>query len=151
MFQIDSTTLPATLGIARVIQLSVAPVFLLTGVSALLGVFTNRLARIIDRARLLEGSLILPPEMQPPHIHDDLRTLSKRARLINTGITLCVATALFVCAVIVTLFVGAFLQANVTSGVTILFIVAMVALIGALISFLLEIFKATATLRIGPH
>lgn len=147
MFQTESSTLE----IARVIQLSVAPVFLLTGVSALLGVLTNRLGRIIDRARLLEGSLTLPPEMQPLHIHADLLTLSKRARLINTGITLSVATALFVCAVIASLFVGAFLEVNVTREVAILFIVAMVALIGALISFLLEIFKATATLRIGPH
>ena len=78
-------------------------------------------------------------------------TLSKRARLINTAITLSVATALFVCAVIASLFVGAFMEINVTGEVAILFIVAMLALIGALISFLLEIFKATATLRIGPH
>jgi hypothetical protein len=147
MFQIESSTL----GIAHVVQLSVAPVFLLTGVSALLGVLTNRLGRIIDRARKLESSLLLPPEMHPPHIHEDLLTLSKRARLINTGITLSVATALLVCAVIASLFVGAFLEVNVTGEVAILFIVAMIALIGALISFLLEIFKATATLRIGPH
>jgi hypothetical protein len=144
-------TEPSTLGIARVVQLSVAPVFLLTGVSALLGVLTNRLGRIIDRARSLETSLLLPPELQPPQIHEDLLTLSKRARLINTGITLSVATALFVCAVIASLFVGAFMEINVTGEVAILFIVAMIALIGALISFLLEIFKATATLRIGPH
>lgn len=147
MLQTDSSTL----GIARVIQLSVAPVFLLTGVSALLGVLTNRLGRIIDRARALEGALIHQPELQPPHIHADLLTLSKRARLINAAITLSVATALFVCAVIASLFVGAFMEINVTSEVAILFIVAMIALIGALIAFLLEIFKATATLRIGTH
>jgi hypothetical protein len=147
MFQTESSTL----GIAHVVQLSVAPVFLLTGVSALLGVLTNRLARIIDRARTLEGALIIPPELQPQHIHEDLLTLSKRARLINTAITLSVATARVVCAVIASLFVGAFMEINVTGEVAILFIVAMVALIGALISFLLEIFKATSTLRIGPH
>lgn len=37
-------------GIAHVIQLSIAPVFLLSGVSAMLGVLSNRLGRIIDRA-----------------------------------------------------------------------------------------------------
>jgi hypothetical protein len=147
MFQPD----PPIAGIARVIQLSVAPVFLLTGVSSLIGVLTTRLGRIIDRARVLEALLTLPPEQQPAHIHEDLLTLSQRARLVNAGITLSVATALFVCAVIVVLFVGAFLQINVSSEVAILFIVAMIALIGALISFLREIFKATASLRIGSH
>ncbi len=142
---------PPIAGIARVIQLSVAPVFLLTGVSALIGVLANRLGRIIDRGRVLEAYLKLPEDQQPKTIHDDLLTLSQRARMVNLGITLSVATALFVCAVIVTLFLGAFLQVNVASEVAILFIVAMLALIGALISFLREIFKATATLRIGPH
>jgi hypothetical protein len=46
---------PQVSTVAHVIQLAVAPVFLLTGVSALLGVLTNRLARIIDRARALEA------------------------------------------------------------------------------------------------
>ena len=42
-----------TTDIAHLIQSSVAPVFLLTGVAAMLGVLTNRLARIVDRARTL--------------------------------------------------------------------------------------------------
>ncbi|HRG16802.1 MAG TPA: DUF2721 domain-containing protein, partial [Pseudomonadota bacterium] len=36
-----------TSGIAHAIQLAVAPVFLLTGVAALLGVLAGRLARIV--------------------------------------------------------------------------------------------------------
>ncbi|MEO5741668.1 MAG: DUF2721 domain-containing protein [Vicinamibacterales bacterium] len=43
--------------IAHVIQLSVAPVFLLSGIGAILAVMTNRLGRIIDRARALEAQL----------------------------------------------------------------------------------------------
>ena len=45
---------PGTGGIAHAIQLAVAPVFLLTGIAALLAVMTNRLARVIDRARSIE-------------------------------------------------------------------------------------------------
>lgn len=41
--------------VSHAIQLSVAPVFLLTGIGALLSVLTNRLGRVIDRARLLES------------------------------------------------------------------------------------------------
>jgi hypothetical protein len=40
--------------IQQAIQLSIAPVFLLTGIAGLLGVMANRLARIVDRARALE-------------------------------------------------------------------------------------------------
>ena len=42
--------------IARAIQLSIAPVFLLTGIAGLLGVMATRLARVIDRARSFEGT-----------------------------------------------------------------------------------------------
>jgi hypothetical protein len=40
--------------IQQAIQLAIAPVFLLSGIAALLVVMTNRLARIVDRARDLE-------------------------------------------------------------------------------------------------
>lgn len=43
--------------IAHVIQLSVAPVFLLAGIGSILGVMANRLARVVDRARILEGRM----------------------------------------------------------------------------------------------
>ena len=39
--------------IGHAIQLALAPVFLLTGIAAMLGVMTGRLARIIDRGRFL--------------------------------------------------------------------------------------------------
>jgi hypothetical protein len=53
--------------IAHVIQLAVAPVFLLTGVGAVLAVLTQRLARIIDRARVLEERLPVVSEEARPH------------------------------------------------------------------------------------
>jgi hypothetical protein len=137
--------------IARVIQLSVAPVFLFTGISALIGVLTNRLARIIDRARVLEGFLPRSEHEQPPRLHRDLKALSSRARLVNRGITLCVAAALFVCAVIVALFAGSFVNTDVSVEVAVLFVAAMLAIIGALLAFLREVFVATASMRIGPH
>ena len=43
--------------IVHLIQSAVAPVFLLSGIAATLGVLINRLARIVDRARLLEDQI----------------------------------------------------------------------------------------------
>ncbi len=137
--------------VAHVIQLAVAPVFLLTAIGTLLSVMTNRLSRIIDRARLVEGKLeSAHPDMLTVH-HTHLSTLSQRAKLINRAIALSTATALLVCAVIAILFLGDFFQFNITLPVALLFITAMLLLVLALVSFLREIFVATANLRIGPH
>jgi len=135
---------------ARVISLAVAPVFLLTGIMALVNVLAVRLGRIIDRARQLEQLLTVPAEMQPPKLHEDLKALRRRARYVNNGITLSVASALLVCVVIVVIFVGSLIEVDVASSVATLFIVSMIALIGALLFFLREILIATATVKIGP-
>jgi hypothetical protein len=137
--------------IGHVIQLAVAPVFLLTGVSGLLGVLTNRLARIIDRARVLEERLAKAPEPDQAALHDELRLLSGRARLINTAVSLCTVCALLICAVIVALFVGAFLSTDASVLIGVVFTGAMLALFTGLVSFLREIYVATRNLRIGPH
>jgi hypothetical protein len=137
--------------LGHVIQLAVAPVFLLTGVSGLLGVLTNRLARIIDRARQLEERAARVGEAQQEPIHRELRLLSQRARLINTAVSLCTLCALLICAVIVALFVGAFLVTDVSLVIGVVFTAAMLALFCGLVSFLREIYVATRSLRIGPH
>ena len=67
--------------VAHVIQLAVAPVFLLTGIGALLGVLASRLARTVDRARELEKKLMTAPPGRALVIRESLRQQSKRARL----------------------------------------------------------------------
>lgn len=132
--------------IGHIIQLSVAPVFLLTGVGTNLVVLTNRLGRIIDRTRALEERVSKGEE--DPEIVNELNTLFRRAHLINYAITLSTSCALLICLVVATLFIGdAF---GITLGKTIasLFVLAMLALIGSLSFFLREIFVATNTLSL---
>ncbi len=64
--------------VARIIQLAVAPVFLLSGVGVTLTLFTNRLARIVDRARILEDRLAEDPHVD---LHEALAVLAQRAPL----------------------------------------------------------------------
>jgi|GEM_PF-88895 len=136
--------------VAHVIQLSVAPVFLLTAIGTMLGVMTNRLARVIDRARVLEAKLENAPDHSVPHLHAYLATLSRRADLIGHAITLCTSTAVLVCTVIALLFVGDFLRYDMSLPVALLFIAAMMLFVSGLLSFLREIFIAKASLKIGP-
>ncbi len=141
------TALSAT---AHAVQLAVAPVFLLSGVGAMLAVLSSRLGRVIDRGRFLET---IHAGTQPPRraeLEMDLRTLSERALLINRSITLVTVCGLLVCAVIAVLFVGEIFALDLGLPISFLFVVAMLALIGGLITFLREVHIATRTVRIGP-
>jgi hypothetical protein len=136
--------------IARLVQSAVAPVFLLTGVAATLGVLTNRLARIVDRARSLEQHLEGHPG-SAAQLHADLAVLARRARYINVAISLCAIAALLVALVVVTLFANAFLGSELGVVIALLFVGAMVCLSAAFVAFFIEVRLATAALRIGPR
>jgi hypothetical protein len=135
--------------VAHVIQLAVAPVFLLTGIGAMLSVMTSRLARVVDRARVLEREILQRGVDPESLVMYELSALSRRARLISRSISLCTVTALLICAVIAVLFIGAFLDLNTSRTVALLFISAMIAFFAGLLLFLREILLATATVRIG--
>jgi hypothetical protein len=135
--------------VAHVIQLSVAPVFLLAGIGSILGVMANRLARVIDRSRTLEGRLAAAEKDAHSDLHQRLMTLARRATLISQGLALCVLTALLICSVIIVLFMGAFLSFSAAIPAAILFITALLSFSMALVWFLREIRVATASMRIG--
>lgn len=136
--------------VAHVIELAVAPVFLLTAVGTMLSVMTNRLARIIDRARIHEAKLETAPPEAVDKLHSALATLRRRADLIGHAIFLCTSTALLVCTVIALLFLGDYLRYDVSLPIAALFILGMLLLVAGLICFLREIFIAKASLHIGP-
>jgi len=130
--------------VAHVIQQAVAPVFLLTGVGAILSVLTNRLARVVDRFRSLNDS---SEDVRTSH-KKEIETLSRRARLIHWAISLCTICALFICIVIAALFVGSETGIDPSGTISILFIAAMLALISGLLCFLREIALATGKIEV---
>jgi len=142
------TEAPGIAAVAHVIQLSVAPVFLLSGLGAMLMVMTNRLARVVDRARVLEAKLSVDTPTPAP-IHAELSTLARRAKLVSGAITLCTVTSLLVCAVIATLFLGDFIAFDVSLVVAMLFLASMATFFVALVLFLREILLAAGSLHIG--
>jgi Protein of unknown function (DUF2721) len=142
---------PAVTAVAHVIQLAVAPVFLLTSIGAVLAVLTNRLSRVVDRARALEALLPDAGPADQPGVRAELAALSRRAALVGRAITLCTLTALLVCSVIAILFLGASLGFNASATVSFLFVAAMLTFFSGLLCFLREVLIATAGLRIGPR
>ncbi len=137
--------------VSHAIQLAVAPVFLITGIGAMLGVLASRLGRIVDFARVLESRLSASDDKERSETHKQLAVLSKRARFIYTAISLSAFCALLICALIVILFLEVFLSVEMPSLIGVLFIIAMLAFIAALYCFLHEVYLATANLRIGPQ
>jgi MFS family permease len=136
--------------LSHTIQLAVAPVFLLTGIGSILAVMTNRLARVVDRARAIEGPALEPSS--DASLREELSILARRARLIGTAITLFTTTALLVGAVIAVMFVSAFFAWNWSAVVVAaVFVCAMVTFCGGLVMFLREILLATSTLRFGSR
>jgi len=134
--------------VVHFIQLAIAPVFLLTAIGSMLATMTNRIARIVDRARELEKQLTGAQDERPAE-HRELRLLARRARLINMAITCTVLAALLVCLSIGGLFLNAYWQRSLTTVVAWIFGASLAALIAGLGLFLREIYVATATLRIG--
>jgi uncharacterized BrkB/YihY/UPF0761 family membrane protein len=139
--------------IAHVIQLSVAPVFLLTAIAGLLGVLANRLARAVDRARQIEALLEADPGDHVEALRAEHAVCARRSAMILRAIALCVIAGLLVCAVIVGLFVTAYYKwsPDLSRAVAAIFSCALVALIFGLLTFLREVYIATATLRFSAN
>jgi hypothetical protein len=143
--------MPAQLeDITHTIQLAVAPVFLLTAIGTALGVFAARLGRVVDRARAIENQLDTHGDSQGHGqnlLFEELRRLDTRARLIHFALTMGTVAALLVCLLIATAFVGYLLSVNLGVMVALVFILAVLAFMAALLFFLREIFLAIAMLR----
>ena len=136
--------------LASVIQLAVAPVFLLAGIAGLLNVLSTRLARIVDRARVIERRIPqAKSDEQRQLLYGETSTLWTRIALINWAIRLCVSSALVVCVVIVALFVADVVAFNIAALIAILFVVAMLLIIVGLVLLLREISVATKHMRAG--
>lgn len=145
------TTPSEIAGVVHSIQLAVAPVFLLSGIGVLLGVLTSRLARVVDRARQLEDRHFAADPAEADDLGRQLASLARRASLMNMAITLSTVSALLVASVVALLFGSTFINFNLALPVAAGFILAMIALIGALLSFLIEVRVAIRTIRIGPR
>jgi hypothetical protein len=138
--------------ITRVIQLAVAPVFLLTAIGTLIAVLNLRLGRNIDRRRLMEEELRGSTENKQTDEQRarqrELRLLARRVRLIYFAMLSAGLGALLVCLVVAGSFVGALVAVDISREVAVLFILAMFAVIGCLGMFLREVYLAVTT---GGH
>ncbi|MBA3511995.1 DUF2721 domain-containing protein [Sphingomonas sp.] len=134
--------------VAEIIQLAVAPVFLLAGIGAFLNVCASRLARIVDRARSIEPRLLGSRGAEHDRLQGEIRILDRRMALVSRAIWLSVFSAVLTCAVVVLLFAGSLLDAEFGTSIALLFIVTMIAIGLGFGVFLLETRVASRAVRI---
>ena len=137
--------------ITRIIQLAVAPVFLLTAIGTILSALNNRLGRIVDRRRVLEDRLRgKDAEARAAETADvqELELLARRIGLIYHAIVMAIVCALLVCLLVACAFLGVFVTLDIARLLGTLFILAMFALISSLWLLLKEVFIAV---KVGRH
>ena len=139
---------PQVSHVAQTIQLALAPVFLLAGIGAFLNVCVGRLARIVDRARLVEALILSTRGKEHDRMVGEIRMLDRRMSVVNGAIFLSVASACAVCLVVILLFAGNLFNVHLGTGVAILFILSMGLQATAFATFIQEIRLASRTIHI---
>ncbi|HXG81964.1 MAG TPA: DUF2721 domain-containing protein [Sphingomicrobium sp.] len=137
--------------LAQIIQLAVAPVFLLAGLGAFLNVCAGRLARIVDRARKLEPRILESRGDEHDRLIREVRMLDRRIRVVNAAIFSTVLSALLISAVVILLFAAFLSGYRFGTAIALLFIAAMVATATGFAIFLHETRLGTRSVRISSH
>jgi len=141
-----------TENVAKLIQLALGPVFLISGVGITLNMLTSRLARVVDRARTLESQReSTANDKKLAAIDEDLRVIFRRARYINSAIALGTTSAFLTALVVTLLFASEFTPMSVGAVIAAMFVASMVGLSVSFLLFLVEVRIATKALRIGVH
>jgi Protein of unknown function (DUF2721) len=139
--------------VAHGIQLAIAPVFLLTAVSGMIGAVAGRLARIIDRARYLEARLEDSIDGKPMEAarmrmtYTELKQLQHRGWLANSCIALLTLCSMLIGVTIILLFLGETSSLEILKISSICFLAGVVCFLLALLCFLAETLQATKLLK----
>jgi hypothetical protein len=133
--------------VTHVIQVALTPVFLLSGVAALLNVFSARLGRVADRVDQLTLRLETAPPRKARHWGAQLAYLRKRSRWLDGAVVLAGCGGMLTCAAAAVLFIGALRESASLQLLLGIFGTALISTIGALGCFIVELLLAGRGLR----
>lgn len=131
-----------------VLQTAIGPVILISGVGLLLLSMTNRLSRVIDRAR----NLLAVSERSEGVVREralaQLDILWHQARLIRLSILLAAISVLCAALLIILIFVLALFKLDDAWLISIVFVAGMLSLIGSLLAFLTDINRSLTAFKV---
>ncbi|MGB3797822.1 MAG: DUF2721 domain-containing protein [Alteraurantiacibacter sp.] len=134
----------STIRVQEMVQLSLAPVFLLAGIAAMLGVMNQRLTWLFDRIEMIERMEEAGVENREA---EELPALIQRQRSAQIAVKLSTLAALTICVVIAILFISAFIEPRIGTIVAVMWIATMAQLSAALALFFRETSMAAATAK----
>jgi len=134
-----------------VLQTAIGPVILISGVGLLLLSMTNRLSRVIDRARNLLAMLDTVSDRARARILVQIDILWRQARLIRLSILLASVSVLCAACLIIVLFVTALFKVEDAWLISILFVACMLSLIGSLIVFITDINRSLSAFKVEMY
>jgi len=137
--------------ISHGIQLALAPVFLLTAIAAMIGVITQRLARIIDRGRIVESAIDDGVSKRLDSLRDELLILRRRAKLVNISLGLFTGSAICVGITTAALFLGEVSRLHALPLVAATFIGSLALFILGLLLYLAEVRLSRHTFSFGRY
>jgi hypothetical protein len=144
----DDTSVRA---VAQVIQFTIAPVFLFSGIGSFLNVCAARVSRTIDRSRAIEPLLLRSKGAEHRRRQAEMRILDRRLQLVNWAIFLSVLSAVLICVVVALLFAATLFKPNFGRAIALLFIASMIAIGIGFFIFLVETRLASRSLRVRPE
>ena len=140
--------MPILTDLIPVLQTAIGPMILISGMGLLLLSMTNRLGRVIDRARILAGDSRAIPESRDARVTGQIKILWKRMKVIRVAIALALVSALSAAILIILIFVTALWRTDAVAPVIVVFAVCMLSLIGSLIFFIHDINLALAAVKV---
>ena len=127
---------------AHVVQLALTPVFLLSGIAALLNVFASRLGRVADQADVLTKAA--KEDVRDARLH----LLRWRSRALDWAVVLAALAGAFTCTAVLILFLGEVLGKGAAGLLYLSFGGAIVLTMGALLAFVVEMLLAASGVRL---
>ena len=143
--------------VVELIQLSLAPVFLIVGIGQILNVVTGRLARIIDRVRWYENRQYDASDKSDAsnklrsHECDEMKALKTRMKFSNWAITFLTGAVVIICIDVTLLLINGLTTTTLNTAIIILFMLSLAALTAGLICFFIEVSVATTSIKIIVH
>jgi hypothetical protein len=134
--------------VAHIVQLALAPVFLLAGIGAFLNACTTRLARIVDRGRVLEPLILKSAGREHDRYLAEIRVIDRRMGLVSWAIFLSVFSAMLICTVVILQFSAALIHLGFGTPIALLFIASMLCIALGFHIFLIETRMAARNVRI---
>jgi hypothetical protein len=134
--------------LTRILQLSITPVALISGVGLLLLSMTNRLGRVIDRSRDTHALMRSagPGEIAPT---TELELLLRRARLLLSAIALVITSMFLAVLMVVALFAMHFFASSLYTIILLLFGLCLACLVTATACFLGDVILSIRWLRVS--